>query len=243
MKINLNFIYSTLFRVIIFGLLGTISLIFVFRGCEKITCQKETEIYTLGPESLPIPFDSLHSLGSTLEYLGQTYCGNHESRLPLVYFNLKAEKFVSSPKKGLPVNIEPAPCAMEIEYEFDNILEIHLDGNNILIEEKRMPLDSVGQYVYYQYMNYGERKGFSQSPDGNGIWLITEKARPLADLAPILARVLRGYKETLEFVASNLYGKELCELSDEEWERIHRRMGFHLALKYSDDIEPILRIE
>ena len=148
-----------------------------------------------------------------------------------------------NPKKGLTIFVEPPPCISDITYNFDDILEIQLDGNNILIEDKRMPLDSVAQFVVYQYLNYGRLEGFSKNPYTSGIWLITEKARPLSDFNEILGEVLRGFMDGYMYLSQSLYGKSICELNEEEWESLSKKMRFRLAFKYSDEEEPIIQIK
>ena len=100
MKIHLNFLYSIIFRIIIFGLLGTISIILIFKGCENISCQKDTEIFAQGKESLAIPFDSTQSLASTINYLNESYCIQGEHRYPALFFDLKNNKLVDESQKG-----------------------------------------------------------------------------------------------------------------------------------------------
>lgn len=215
-------------------------------SCDRLACDRISTIYTNGNDlskTLEIPFDSLKTIGSTLNYFENEYCGLNQEKMPILFFNLSKNKIVKSAGNAMPVFIEPTPCNGTPEYDFNQILEINLDGNNVLVEDKRIPIDSIPQYVYYQYLNYGARPGFSRQPEGNGIWLITERARSMSDFNEIIGAVLTGYRESIEFLSKALFGKPICQLDEKEWFIISHKMQFHLAIKYSDEIEPAVIIQ
>lgn len=225
------------------NLLFIIILSSIISSCHRNECDRISNMYLLSEDVLPIPFDSMASVESTLNYLQFKYCFENEKALPVIYYNLSKEKITESKKGAITFSLEPVPCFEQLEFDFDRILEINLDGNNLLIEDERLPLDSIPQYIYYQYLNYGKLKGFSQMPEGNGIWVITEKARPLSDLNPIIGKILKGYHESFELLSKGLTGKSICDLDSNEWKMVSNKMEFHLALKYSDEVEPIIKSE
>ncbi|MBN2745911.1 MAG: hypothetical protein JXR34_04220 [Bacteroidales bacterium] len=218
--------------------------ILIISGCKPYNCSRENSLFTSNYLVKPIPFDSLASVESTLSYLQNQYCVLGDTILPAFYFNFQKNKITASSKWGsIPVLIEPIPCDLDmIEYNLNSILEINLDGNNILIEGKRMPLDSIAPYISFQYLNYGKNPKFSDFPTGNGIWLITELKRPISDLNDIIGEVLKGYHQTAQTLSYGLFGKNICDLNEEEWEKFNQRMQFRLSIKYSDEIEPTIQI-
>ncbi len=217
----------------------------IISGCKPYKCSRENSLFTSNYLVKPIPFDSLSSVKSTLSYLHNSYCVGRDTLLPAFYFNFQKNKISSSSRWGaIPVLLEPVPCDLErIEYDLNSILEINLDGNNILIEGKRVPLDSITTYITYQYLNYGRREGFSEYPTGNGIWLITELNRPISDLNDIIGEVLKGYHQTSQTLSYGLFGKNICDLDEEEWKKFNQRMQFRLSIKYSDEVEPTIQID
>ena len=227
----------------LFFLLGIITLIFTSYSCKRNICENQQSIFTFKDKTLEIPFDSLKSIEQYLNYMEEIYCEEGETAQPIIFFDTKKGEIVESNGRNvISLGIEPQPCVNELEYDFDRILEIVLDGNNILIEGDRISLDSVGQYVYYQYLNYGKRKGFSDTPQGNGIWLITEMKRPLSDFNPIINEIVKGYLETTDIYSSTFYDKKVCNLSPDELIELKTKLQFHLAIKYSDEVLPKLEV-
>ena len=223
-----------------------ISLVFVtsmLSSCKSNTCDNQKSLFVIGNTTLEIPFDSLKSIRKCLSYLETTYCYNGEKAQPAFFFDVEKGEIVQSDGRNVfTIGLEPTPCVGDLEYDFDQLLEIYLDGNNVLIEEKRMPLDSVGQYVYYQYLNYGKRKGFSSMPQGNGIWIISEMKRPVTDFNPVINEIVKGYLETADLYCDAIFSKKICDLSLEELLEFKNKLQFHLAIKYSDDVRPKLEI-
>lgn len=227
----------------VFIIISVITTSLITYSCKSDVCENQESLFVIKNSTLPIPYDSLGSIRQCLEYLETTYCYEGETAQPTIFFDTKKGQIVSSAARNvLAIGLEPTPCTGELEYNFNQILEINLDGNNVLIEGKRMPLDSIGQYIYYQYLNYGQRKGFSSSPQGNGIWLISEMNRPLSDLNAIINQVVKGYLETVDFYTDTFFGKKVCELNHEELVKLKSKLQFHLAIKYSDDVKSLLQI-
>ena len=227
----------------LFFVLGIITLIFSSYSCKRNSCENQQSIFLFENKTLEIPFDSLKSIEQYLNYMEKIYCEEGETAQPIIFFDTKKGEIVESNGRNvISLGMEPQPCINEMEYDFDRILEIVLDGKNILIEGNRMPLDSVGQYVYYQYLNYGKRKGFSKFPMGNGIWLITEMKRPLSDFNSILNEIIKGYEEMMDIYCNTFYNKKVCDLSPEELDELKSKLQFHLAIKYSDDVLPKVQI-
>ena len=224
-------------------IISLVFVAFIMSSCKSNTCDNQKSLFVFGNTTLEIPYDSLQSIRKCLSYLETTYCYNGEKAQPAIFFDTKKGEIVQSDGRNvLTIGLEPTPCVGDLEYDFDQLLEINLDGNNILIEEKRMPLDSIGQYVYYQYLNYGKRKGFSMNPQGNGIWIISEMKRPVTDFNPVIDEIVKGYLETAEMYSESIFGKKICDLSLEELTEFKNKIQFHLAIKYSDDVMPKLEI-
>lgn len=226
------------FKFLLFGF----ALLF-FLGCNQVKCDKMGKLFLINEYNRPIPFDSLRSVESTLNYLENQYCFQGDTLFPVFYYNIRKGEITESSRGAIEVSIEPVPCYSGLEYDFNQILEIKLDGNNILIEEKRMSVDSIAQYVFYQYLNYGRLEGFSRRPEGNGIWLITEKARPMSDFNEIIGEVLLGYRQAFEYLSEGLFGKKPCDITDDEWTILTSKMQFQMAIKYSDEEESILKVD
>jgi len=188
----------------------TFILILAINSCKPSVCENKRNLFLVSENVKMINFASLKSMKRTIKYLENIACKNSETALPIIYFDSKKSKIVDHASRNtFSLGIEPPPCGnIDFEYDFDKILEINLDGNNILIEGKLMPLDSVAQYVYYQYLNYGKRKGFSDMPDGNGMWLITKMKRPISDFEPIIAELIKGYIQTAEDFCEAIFDKK-----------------------------------
>lgn len=213
-------------------------------SCSSKYCKPEQEIFTLSHQLKPIPMDSLTTVKSALAYLNDSYCVHATLALPCIYFDTEIGEIVEKPNRNtLTIGIEPTPCYDDLQYDFNNILEIQLDGKNLMIEGFRYEEDSIPAFIRKQYLNYGKEAGFSKSPNGNGIWLITEWERSIKDLNPILAKIIQGYQEMAEYFSQSVFGKSLCDLDQQEQLILQKRLEFHLSLKFSDDIQPVITNE
>ncbi len=227
----------------LFLFMAVMAITSITYSCKSNYCDNQKSLFTIENATLEIPYDSMVSIKQCLNYLETTYCVEGQKAQPVIFFDTKKGMIVNSIGRNiLTLGLEPTPCVGELEYDFNRILEINLDGNNILIEGRQTPLDSVGQYVYYQYLNYGKRKGFSKSPQGNGIWLISEMNRPITDFNPIINEIVKGYIETATLYSDTFFGKDICNLSREELVELKAKLQFHLALKYSDEVLPKLEL-
>jgi len=207
-------------------------------SCGRSGCANEDNLFLQSENTKVIPDSALNSIGQLLDYFQAAYCGNGETSYPVIYYDLKKQEIVSTNGRNvIPVSVEPVICAGQPEYDFNRILEIMLDGNNILVEGIRMPADSIPQYVYYQYLSFGKKTGFSQSPQGNGIWLISEIQRPVKDFNKIIGRIIRGYIETAGIFCDAIYDKKICDLTAEELKSFKRQMQFHLAFKFNNEVK------
>ena len=210
-------------------------------ACTSNSCPNQDQLFLASDDYKPVPADSLKTYRSFINYLEQSYCIENETKLPVIFFDLKKRLIAPAPGKNIiPVSIEPPLCEGDFKFEFDKILEIVLDGNNLSIEGKRMSVDSIPQYVYYQYLSFGLIKGFSRKPQGNGIWIISELDRPMSDFNPLIDKVISGYLFTAERLGESLFDKKLCELSQKEMNHLQSLIQFHLSFKFSDEPKPLL---
>jgi len=221
-------------------------LIFIFplmllmASCSKPELNEREKALFLAPVfGYDIYLDSIQTLEDLIFYFDNIYCEHHEvKKWPVMYFDLEQNKLVN-PSQGeniLALGIEPSPCPdLMFEYDYSRILEILKDGYNLEVEEVRIEPDSLTPYISKQYLNFGKDPKYSPDPANNGIWLISNKDDKLENLNKYLAQIIRGYVAMAREYALMTYGKSLEDLSDAQFNELHRKLAFHLSFKYSDE--------
>jgi hypothetical protein len=229
MKLNLVFIL----------LFGGILL----SSCEKgIYTEREKSLFINPIFGQDIVLDSINTLGDLTSYFDRIYCTDKSAdKWPILYFDLEKRELIN-PKQGkniLAMGIEPSPCPdLIFEYDFTLILEIVKDGYNIEVEEERIEPDSLFKYIPLQYLNYGEYSKYSPYPENNGIWLISNKDDKLSNLNKYIAQIIDGFVQMAKQYAQINFGKNLQDLTDEEFAELKKTIAFHLSFKYNDEEVP-----
>lgn len=227
----------------IFGLL---TLIFLGTISCKKSFDKNLQSLLIKPfHTKEVPLDSLKTLGNMLEYFENLYCLQGDTNWPVLHINLKKQEFVENREGGniVKIGIEPTPCPDIVpQYDFTMILEIVKDGNNLSIEGERTSIDSIPSFIQKQYLNFGLDPQYSFAPMNNGIWLCSEKKENLKDLAPIVAKIVQGYLQMVEFYAEKKFNKKFKDLTAKELSILMEEIPFNLAFKFTDDVKPKITI-
>lgn len=220
--------------------------LFLLSSCEKsIYTEREKSLYMTPIFGHDVDLDSVQTLYDLVVYFDKIYCEEQaEDKWPILYFDLKNKELVN-PQKGkniLAFGIEPSPCPdLMFEYDFTRILEIVKDGYNLEVEEDRVEVDSLNQYISLQYLNYGKDYRFGPDPEGNGIWLITDENDELKGLNKYLAQIIEGYKNMAQEYANLNFHKDLEQLDENEFKELKNTLVFHLSFKYIEK-EPEIKM-
>jgi hypothetical protein len=224
---------------ILAGLMVPVLLLLYACSFEPEFSEREKALFTAPVFGYDIRIDSLETLEDLIFYFDKIYCEHHEvKKWPVLYFDLDENKLVN-PQEGkniLSIGIEPSPCPdVMFEYDYTRILEVLKDGYNLEVEETRIEPDSLTPYISKQYLNFGKDPKYSSDPAHNGIWLISNKDDKLENLNKYLAQIIRGYVLMAREYSLMTYGKNLEEISDEEYTQLKKKLAFHLSFKYSDE--------
>jgi len=226
-----------------FFLLGVLGLISITSCQNSIYSERERVLFMNPIFGHDVVLDSLETLEDLIVYFDRIYCEDKSAdKWPVLYFDVEANKLVnpSYAKNILALGIEPSPCPnLMFDYDYSRILEVVKDGYNLEVEEQRVELDSLSEYVSKQYLNFGAYPMYSPGPENNGIWLITNKDDKLSNLNGYIAQLIKGYVIMANQYATIVFKKPLDELSDEEFAELKKTLSFHLSFKYSDEVPQI----
>lgn len=222
-------------KLLVFALIG----IGIF-ACNP-TCENKKAIFFQEHHTMELDMSKYATLLDFLNDMDKKYClDKSEEAWPLISFDSEEMLYSTKANSDRTIGIEPNPC-VEFEYDLKQILEIIKDDNNYMIEQVRVPLDSVHNYVTKHYLNYGKDKRFSNSPEGIGIWIITYEATPTPELIPLMEEIATGIDNVCEQYAKDKYSKNICKLDDKEYLELKNLFPFHLAFKTYDK-EPEIQI-
>lgn len=220
--------------------------LFLLSSCEKsIYSEREKSLFMTPTFGHNVNLDSVQTIYDLVVYFDRTYCEEKsEDKWPILYFDLEKKELVNAQKGKniLAFGIEPSPCPdFVFEYDFTRILEVVKDGYNLEVEEDRIEVDSLNQYVSLQYLNYNRDYRFSHDPESNGIWLITDENDELKSLNKYIAQILEGYKNMAHEYALINFQKNLEQLDEKELKELKNTLIFHLSFKYIEQ-EPEIKM-
>ncbi len=214
----------------------------IITSCEKsIYTERERSLFITPIFDHDVNLDSINTLFDIVVYFDQIYCeDNSAEKWPVLYFDLEKKEIVN-PQQGkniLAIGIEPSPCSdMIYEYDFSRILEVVKDGYNLEVEQERIEIDTLYNFVTLQYLNYGKDYRFSADPLNNGIWLIADKNDKLDDLNIYIAQLIEGFVQMAQQYAQIEYGKRIDQLTELEFTKLKNDLVFHLSFKYTEEEE------
>ncbi len=223
--------------LIIFGFL-------LLQSCHEGLSDREKSLFSTEVNGYIVNIDNVNTIAKLDSFFYVSHCEKEFGKWPMILFDFSEKKLTSHENSNtVALSVEPAPCPhVNFEYNFDRILEIELDGNNVKIEGKLSHLDSIPQFVFKQYLSYGKIKGFSSIPLGNGIWIIGDMNRPLTDYNPVIDKIVEGYLSTVNLYSDAIMGKKVSDLNDEEIETLEKKIVFNLGFRFSNDLNPVITV-
>lgn len=214
------------------------------QSCSSSMSDREKSAFSTAANGYIVDIENINTIAKLDSFFYESHCNKEFGKWPMILFDYSKKEITSKENANtVALSVEPPPCPhIDFVYDFDRILEIEVEGNNVKIEGKLLPLDSIPSYIYLQYLNYGKAKGYSKMPLGNGIWIIGDMNRPISDFNPVIEKVVDGYLLTINAFSDAIIDKKVADLNDDEIEILKKKILFNLGFRFSNEIKPIIQL-
>ncbi|GAB7087311.1 hypothetical protein JCM15579A_14150 [Marinifilum fragile] len=176
-------------------------------------------------------------MGSFKRYLDSLSCSiafsdKEENNLPFIYFNPKSKRITNKKNNSYKLGLYLYPCQYgEFDILYRNKLEIRMDTNmEIAIENIKVRLDSIPNFVKTHILNFGKDPNYSTKPQSALIEISLDNKLVVGDMEPILDKVIEGYRNTLLFYLDQSK-RNIEDLSEEEIKKVKEEIPFNIWIE------------